>query len=83
MSHIYMSFTDPDRPEGQEWLGGCIVPASTMAEALTVSHLLGCNPGGQASCCDVPNDVVLKPDYIGRLLDRFEIEEAAEDVGHA
>jgi len=79
MSHIYMSFTDPDLPKGQQWLGGCIVPADSGAEALTMSHLLGCNPGGQIAFCEVPEHVTLKPDYVGRLLNRQEIEDAVEE----
>lgn len=43
----YLSFVDPDLPEGERWVGGCYVPATSVEEALTVSHVLGINPGGE------------------------------------
>lgn len=42
---FYMSFVDP---EPDEFLGGIYVKGNTLGEALTRSHLLGINPGGEA-----------------------------------
>ena len=40
----WMSFADPDLPEGSRFLGVAIVQAPHVAAALTRSHRLGINP---------------------------------------
>jgi hypothetical protein len=47
MTHWWLSFCDPNRPEGQRLLGGCIVQADSMAQAMIEAHIQGCNPGGE------------------------------------
>jgi hypothetical protein len=42
----WLSFADPDLPEGSQFLGVVIVQAATLEDAVTRSHLLGVNPGG-------------------------------------
>lgn len=46
-THWWMSFCDPDRPAGQQFLGVVLIDdAPDEATALTLSHVSGANPGG-------------------------------------
>lgn len=47
MAWYWMSFCDPKRPEGTQFLGVAIVEAADEASAVLVSHQLGINPGGE------------------------------------
>lgn len=51
----YLSFADPDRPKGSQWLGATVVRASSFMEAVLVSKITGCNPGGQVFGHDIPD----------------------------
>lgn len=53
-----MSFCDPDKPKGQHFLGVAFVDAETLTDAVTQSHLTGCNPGGEIQIVGVPHDKV-------------------------
>ena len=46
---FYMSFCNADLPEGEQFLGGLYIRGATIKEALTRSHLLGLNPGGEVA----------------------------------
>jgi hypothetical protein len=54
MSFWWLSFCDPIRPRGRQFLGGCIVEAGDMAEAIAEAWRHGCNPGGEAVGHEVP-----------------------------
>jgi len=43
----WLSFADPKKPKGKQFLGACIVQALTFMEALQVAHILKINPGGE------------------------------------
>lgn len=72
----WMSFADPHRPTGQQFLGVAIVRASGEASAVTESHQLGVNPGGEIALAPIPEDHVPPPHLRNRLLSRAELEEA-------
>lgn len=73
----YMSFVDPDRPEGQRWLGACIVRSSSPGSAIGVSWAKGCNPGGQVAMRGPFPLANVKLGYVERLLTTIEeVEEA-------
>jgi hypothetical protein len=51
---FYLSFVDPDKPEGQRWLGACVVEVPALGDerqnlraAIQVAHICLCNPGGE------------------------------------
>lgn len=50
----WMSFVDPDRPEGERFLGACIVQAHGPVTAGIESHAQKCNPGGQSRSLPFP-----------------------------
>lgn len=86
----YLSFTDPEiaatipeherRPGGPSWLGGCYVQGADEAAAVTASHMLGCNPGGEVGImgpitADMSSafDANVPPENRNRLLVESEI----------
>lgn len=71
---FWMSFTDPDKPEGQQFLGGCLVDGATMEEALTNSHALGINPGGAVKTVGpIPREQVPLGGRFNALLSREDL----------
>lgn len=76
---FYMSFCDADLPEGQQFLGGIYVRGASLEEALTRSHLLSINPGGEVECVGPFPEGMLDEDGVPegdreRLLTRAEVE---------
>lgn len=49
-----MSFCDPNKPEGSQFLGACVVEASNLRDAIQVSWEYGCNPGGEVLSKEIP-----------------------------
>lgn len=53
----WLSFVDPDRPEGEKFLGACVVQAHGPVTAGIESHAQKCNPGGQVASLPFPEHV--------------------------
>jgi len=55
LQYIWMSFSDPDMPEGERFIGVIITKAYGPADAMSKAHELGINPGGeiQSFCCSL------------------------------
>lgn len=83
----YMSFADTTKPEGAQYLGSCVVriEATIWPDVATDKRMLsafacrlawryGCNPGGQVLGGLVPEDVVVPPAFLHRLLTREDVE---------
>lgn len=72
----WLSFADPHRPKGEQFLGVSIIEAPGFGAATLTAHILGCNPGGEVQGLEIHERFhhVLTPDYIGRLLTRAEID---------
>lgn len=49
MAWFYLSFSDPDRPKGQQFLGATIIEADNCVFATSKAWKLGLNPGGQVA----------------------------------
>lgn len=76
MATHYLSFADPHLPEGQQWLGAVILESDDclgFVGAVTASHMLGLNPGGEVVGFEVPDGYVARK-WMGRLLTRADIE---------
>ncbi len=80
----WLSFADAARPEGQQFLGACIVPMGETGDerqdlitAVQNAWRLGCNPGGEVRFQPVPSSVEphIAPKWIGRLLTREDCAE--------
>lgn len=75
-TYYWLSFCDPDREEGDQFLGAAIVPASNGIEAaVSVAWDLGCNPGGEVVMIELPEGDLSK--YAGKLMNRQEAESWA------
>lgn len=77
----WLSFADPDRPEGDQFLGVCIVKARGFLLAVEKARALGINPGGEVQGIEAPQDVVSVVAGIPDLLDRlYKTRAEAEAV---
>lgn len=70
----YLSFCDPDKPQGSQFLGACIVAGDDLLSAIQTAYGLACNPGGEVVGQPVPEDLVrhVGPQWLERLLTRAE-----------
>lgn len=75
----YLSFADPARPKGEQFLGAAIVDGEDLASAITSAWRRGCNPGGEVMGIEITSisDRVVES-YRFRLLTRDEAEQAVE-----
>lgn len=70
----WMSFADPRKPQGEQFLGVCIVNADDCTSAVMVTHALGINPGGAVKIMAIDMSFDLGP-YMVRLLPPLEARE--------
>lgn len=78
---FYMSFADPDLPAGTQFLGALILRAPSLEAAVTLSHLLRLNPGGEIAIIEAPPEVDFPDRYQERLMSKKEIEEMDRELG--
>lgn len=71
---FWLSFCDPDRPEGSRFLGVSIVKANSFDEALGWASFLKCNPGGEVAGTTLDGPPV-PVTYLGRLLSKADLAE--------
>lgn len=69
----WLSFCDPTKPKGQQFLGVCIVEVPGFIHAQQKTWTLGINPGGEIQACQVED---VPPEYLDKLLSRAELEAA-------
>jgi hypothetical protein len=70
----WLSFCDPDAPEGSQFLGVVITQAADFIAAVSRSHALGVNPGGEVQGAGpLPADSI-SPEWRDRLLTKAEAE---------
>lgn len=76
----WLSFVDPDQsappgrqvPGGGGFLGVAVCEGDTLADAITRSHLLGVNPGGQVAARGPIPAQMIAPEWRDRLLTKDE-----------
>jgi hypothetical protein len=77
MSFWWMSFCDPDRPEGDRFIGALVIRADNAHEMIDRSWALDLNPGGEIAFFEIPKQYEprIPPDWIEtRLLTKTECE---------
>lgn len=75
---FWLSFCDTGKPEGSQFLGVAIIQAPTFPAAITRSHVLNVNPGGQvASMGPIPAEYI-GAEWRERLLTKPEAESIPE-----
>lgn len=70
MSQWWLSFADPHRPQGSQFLGVVIVEAEGDMEAFAKTNVLGVNPGGEIQYVPLPLPVDVT--WENRLLTKEE-----------
>ena len=80
MTYWWLSFVDPERPEGKRFLGGTIVAARDEKGAIEEAWRRGVNPGGEVMIVAIPAGKLskMRPDWFNRLVSEEEIEAAGE-----
>ena len=73
----WLSFIDPDKPQGQRFLGVVSDVAGNIQDACAKAHELGINPGGEARSVPVELDKY-RPEDINRLLNKEEATKLAK-----
>lgn len=56
MSLFWLSFADPSRPKGAQFLGACVIVGATLIDAVKNAHIFGCNPGGEVMGTQIPKE---------------------------
>jgi hypothetical protein len=72
---MWLSFCDPDKPTGTQFLGACIVRAHDMLAAVALAHILGINPGGEVAGVEFDDDAPVPEIYVNKLMDKQTIAE--------
>jgi len=76
----YMSFCDPDKPEGKQYLGSIIIDGADVKDALKNSRIFSINPGGEVMFIDITKVTdKIKSTHKYRLLNEEEVDNALED----
>ena len=75
MTYYWLSFKDPDKPQGQQFLGACAVEADSLEVAIMRAWQLGINPGGEVAHIKVPKRLEKNiPRYgLNRLITKAEL----------
>lgn len=71
---IWMSFCDPGKPKGEQFLGVIITRAKGAAHAMIKVHELGINPGGEI--LSYHTDAEIDPSNFDKLLSKNDLIKA-------
>jgi hypothetical protein len=76
MALLWLSFVDPEKPQGERSLGVIITEASDVVDAAGKLHDLGINPGGEVACWPVNEEhrKILAP-HMNKLMSADEINQ--------
>lgn len=72
---LWMSFCDPYKPEGQQFLGVIVTYASGLLHAHMKINALGINPGGEIRCVET-DPKMIKPEHFDKLLSKQDMIDA-------
>lgn len=71
----WLSFADPERPEGERFLGAAIVFGPSFEGAVLLSRILRINPGGEVQGMGIVEGRVPAGPWRERLLSKAEALE--------
>lgn len=79
----WLSFCDPKRPAGQQFLGVAIVAGTDLVEATKNAWANECNPGGEVmgQKIDEVSARFVGPEWVNRLLTKEQCEFLDREVG--
>jgi hypothetical protein len=71
----WLSFADPHKPEGQQFLGCAVMAGADLGAAARNAHVFGCNPGGEVLGVEFPEDLaaLVPARWRRRLLSREDV----------
>lgn len=76
----WLSFCDPQRPKGKQFLGVVIVWAYGFVDAADKAHRMGINPGGEVAGMEYElGEFLAGPEWWNRLLDATEVDRCEAD----
>lgn len=76
----WLSFADPGRPAGTQFLGVALIWAKGFVSAVEQARLMGLNPGGEVQGMDFdPDEILPAMEYWNRLLDSAAVERCEAD----
>lgn len=73
---FWLSFADPGKPKGAQFLGVAVLSADSFADAISRAHALRINPGGEVQGFEIPPEGwdKIPANMRDRLLTRAEAE---------
>ena len=74
MTFWWLSFADPAKPVGEQFLGAAIVEGEDIKDAVAAAWLNACNPGGEIEWREFPSDIWPPPKFRNQLLSRADID---------
>jgi hypothetical protein len=79
---MWLSFCDPEKPKGEQFLGACVVMGHNVGVASMIAHVLGCNPGGEVAGCPIPDEHIplIRPKWLARVLTKQECKEFDDEL---
>lgn len=72
--HLWLSFADPGKVKGSQFLGVIVTEAYGLAHAMVKTHAAGINPGGVIQCNRILPEIIAKEDY-DKLMSESYIKE--------
>jgi hypothetical protein len=72
IQRYWLSFCHLDKPVGQKFAGGVIMPGVCEHDALRAATRLGLNPGGQCAYSLLPEWLEIDPNLLFCVLDKQE-----------
>lgn len=80
MKWFWLSFCDPEKTPGEQFLGVSIVEAPDMATAPLTAWYMGCNPGGEIRISEFPAGMTPLEDHTYRILTKPESMAVIENL---
>ena len=79
LSQWWLSFCDPDLPEGSQFLGAVCIDAHGLADATHRVTVAGLNPGGEIMAVQIPEGRRVADSHCNRILDKQEALNAPRE----
>lgn len=82
MDTFWLSFADPKKPQGEQFLGACVVEADDLKAAVIQAHVKGINPGGEVLGLrtDTRSAILIPEKWKNRLLSKAECATFDEEM---
>lgn len=71
--YLWMSFCDPKKPKGKQFLGVIITKAMGLTHAMRKTHKLGINPGGEIKAFEIPPNKI-KSEHLDCLMSKDDLQ---------